>query len=155
MGVAVDGRGGYVLRMFRRILALTLVGVFFAAFTLQGFAIMKCSRSGKVFIAGWHQAGCAAAAENAAGEDCCCETEREEVEPSCGIDCCLLVGMLPENLMVAQPGFEIPVLPVSGLVTFEFPKADAEMVWSLWETEIRDPDPPGSSLRVLYASFLI
>ena len=143
--------------MFRRTIALTMVVVFFAAFMLQGAAIMKCSCSGKVFIAGWQTSGCDAEthASASADEGCCCGEETEELESLCGIVCCILVGTLPDNVLIKVRAFQVPAVPIAEFVPIELPLPSFGSHPQISICGVRDPDPPGISLTVIYGSFLI
>ncbi len=138
---------------------MVMACVFFASVAFQGSAIVKCSRTGHLLVAGWQEVECEVAAEG-----CCSEIEEgncgggdaEEVAgPDCGIECCLLVGMYSGNATVVETGLEVPRDAELGILEGGFPRCWCDgSVIALVNGRV-DTGPDGRFFRVMYASFLL
>ena len=143
--------------MIRQIQTSAVAVVVLAAFALQGMAFVQCSGSGEVYLSGWSDAGCTASSNNCCSENadpgCCCESGASDLEG--GLACCFLVGVVPDSFALKTSSVSTPPLTLAEFELNEFLVAFDEGEDSDIAPSADDPDPPGVSLRIVYASFLI
>ena len=138
--------------MIRRLQGLLLVAVLLLAVVPRGSAIMRCNNSGAFYLSGWDNPGCEVS--NTSEEDCCggCgHCDEREIDR----DCCDLIGvfegdpLIQEKHSKLQPPMPLDLPPVEFLEPLEKP---VSYLPSHFDTR---PDPPGLSLQVAFATFLI